>query len=71
MRTLRRASPSGSLKPKSAAANVWLPSSRIVMVLSAPEGASLTESTWTSTVAPTVVHLAVGGAAVVPSSHSL
>ena len=34
-----------SLKPKSAAANAWLPSSRIVTVLSVPDGVSLTEST--------------------------
>ena len=43
MRTALRVSPaSTSLKPKSAAANVWLASSLIVIVLSAPVGVSLT-----------------------------
>ena len=32
----------GSVKPKSAAMKVWLPSSRMVIVLSVPAGASLT-----------------------------
>ena len=40
-----------SLKPKSAALKVWLPSSAMVIVVSVPAGASLTELTVTVTLA--------------------
>ena len=40
-----------SVKPKSAAANVTAVSSSVVMVLSAPDGASLTGTTWIVVVA--------------------
>src|SRR5436309_16077655 len=50
----------GSLKPKSAATKVWLPSSRMVIVLSVPDGASLTDVTWI------VIVLAVGSRSTPP-----
>ena len=40
-----------SLKPKSAGLKVWLPSSAMVIVVSVPAGASLTELTVTVTLA--------------------
>ena len=44
--TARRIFPSGSEKPKLAGASVTAASSIVIMVLSTPAGASLTEATW-------------------------
>ena len=57
----------GSVKPKSAAANVYCVSSSVVTVLSVPAGASLTEVTSTVIVLADCIQIdaAVGGAAVV------